>query len=66
MRYKDSHENKEKGWTQTDLAKRLGVSEVTVRLMENQNVGLDSITRRRLVASILKDTTRSLRAWFVR
>jgi len=54
MKYKDSHENKEKGWTQTDLAKRLGVSEVTVRLMENQNVGLDSITRRRLVASILK------------
>src|SRR5712691_11409968 len=54
MKYLDSSDGKEKSWTQTDLAKRLSVSEVTVRLMENNNTGLDSIARRRLLASILK------------
>src|SRR5713226_8072736 len=54
MQYTDPIEGKRKHWTQADLAKRLGVSEVTVRLMETQNVGLDSMSRRRLVADILK------------
>ena len=54
MKYINAYDNKERSWTQANLAKSLGVSEVTIRLMENQNIGLDSITRRRLVADILK------------
>ena len=54
MTYIDPAEQKEKNWTQMDLAKRLGVSEVTVRLMEKQNKGLDSVARRRVLADILK------------
>ncbi len=53
MKYVDP-DGKSRSWTQADLAKRLGVSEVTVRIMENNNVGLDSIAKRRLLASILK------------
>src|SRR5262245_41462839 len=53
MKYYDPGEKKEKTWTQVDLARRLKVSEVTVRLMETQNQGLDSMKRRRLLASIL-------------
>jgi tetratricopeptide (TPR) repeat protein len=41
-------------WTQKDFAKVLQCSEVSVRLMENNNVGLDSVTRRRLIADALK------------
>lgn len=41
-------------WTQKDLAKVLQCSEVSVRLMENNNVGLDSVTRRHLIADVLK------------
>jgi tetratricopeptide (TPR) repeat protein len=41
-------------WTQKDLAKVLQCSEVSVRLMEKNNVGLDSVARRRLIADILK------------
>jgi tetratricopeptide (TPR) repeat protein len=41
-------------WTQKDVAKVLQCSEVSVRLMENKNVGLDSFTRRRLIADVLK------------
>jgi tetratricopeptide (TPR) repeat protein len=54
MRYNDPISGIEKHWTQTDLAKRLGLSEVTVRLMETQNMSLDSISRRRVLADILK------------
>lgn len=54
MRYTDPHAEKEKSWTQVDLAKRLGISEVSIRLMETQNKGLDSIERRRVLADILK------------
>lgn len=54
MRYIDPKDGKEKSWTQVDLARRLGVSEVTVRLMETQKKGLDSIERRRVLADILK------------
>jgi transcriptional regulator with XRE-family HTH domain len=54
MQYTDPIDGKLKHWTQADLAKRLGVSEVTVRLMETKNVGLDSISRRRIVADMLK------------
>lgn len=54
MTYTDSRDGKEKSWTQADLAKRLGVSEVTVRTMENANAGLDSMAKRRLLISILK------------
>ncbi len=53
MNYIDQ-DGKLRKWTQADLAKRLGVSEVTVRLMETQGKGLDSIDRRRAIAEILK------------
>ena len=54
MKYIDPTDGKEKSWTQIDLARRLGVSEVTVRLMETQRKGLDSIKRRRILADILR------------
>lgn len=54
MKYRDPIDGKEKSWTQADLAKRLAISEVMVRLMETQNASLDSITRRRLLADLLK------------
>jgi tetratricopeptide (TPR) repeat protein len=47
-------DGKERSWTQADLARVLGVSEVTIRMMETQNKGLDSIARRRMLADILK------------
>lgn len=52
MTYTDS-EGKQRHWTQADLAERLNVSEITVRLMETQHKGLDSITRRRTLALLL-------------
>lgn len=52
MTYTNS-EGKRKHWTQADLAKRLDVSEITVRLMETQHRGLDSIERRRAIALLL-------------
>lgn len=54
MKYIDPEDHKEKCWRQIDLAERLGVSEITVRLMETKNNSLDSIERRRLLAEILK------------
>ncbi|MGH2507657.1 MAG: helix-turn-helix domain-containing protein [Ktedonobacteraceae bacterium] len=54
MKYIDPPADKEKRWTQVDLAKRLRISEVSIRLMETQNKGLDSIGRRRVLADILK------------
>lgn len=41
-------------WTQADLARRLNLSELSVRYMETRNTGLDSIERRRVLASLLK------------
>lgn len=52
MTYTDS-EGKQRRWTQTDLAKRLHVSELMVRLMETQHQGLNSIERRRTLALLL-------------
>jgi len=52
--YTDPADGKLKHWTQAVLAKRLGVSEVTVRLMETKNKGLDSIERRRVLVELLK------------
>lgn len=43
----------EEQWTQYGLALALGVSEFTVRKMENNHEGLDSITRRRALAFFL-------------
>nr|BBH94229.1 hypothetical protein KTA_24280 [Thermogemmatispora argillosa] len=40
-------------WSQKDLALALGVSEITVRKMEATDMGFDSISRRRAVASLL-------------
>ncbi len=40
-------------WTQRGLAEALGVSEFTVRKMENQHKGLDTITRREALSFIL-------------
>ncbi|SRR5258707_2918992 len=54
MKYIDPIDEKQKCWTQADLAKRLGIKELMVRLMETQNKGLDSIERRRALAALLK------------
>ena len=54
MTYIDPEDQKEKHWRQIDLAERLGVSEVTIRLMETKNNSLDSIERRRVLADILR------------
>jgi DNA-binding XRE family transcriptional regulator len=43
----------EEQWTQYGLALALGVSEFTVRKMENNHEGLDSITRRQALAFFL-------------
>lgn len=53
MKYLDPVSGKEKYWTQADLAKRLGLKEIMVTLMETQNKGLDSIERRRTLATLL-------------
>ncbi|HEU5381297.1 MAG TPA: hypothetical protein VFV38_38210 [Ktedonobacteraceae bacterium] len=53
MMYAD-RDNRVKHWTQCDLAQRLKVTELTVRLMETQNKFLDSIERRRALATLLK------------
>jgi transcriptional regulator with XRE-family HTH domain len=53
MKYTD-REGKVKHWSQADLARQLGVTELMVRLMETKNKGLDSIERRRALAQILK------------
>ncbi len=42
-----------RSWTQAQLADALGVTELTVRSMENQHAGLDSITRRRALRFLL-------------
>jgi tetratricopeptide (TPR) repeat protein len=42
-----------KPWTQRDLARALGKQELTVRDMELRDAGLDTITRRRLLAELL-------------
>ena len=44
---------KAKGWTQPQLAEALGVSEGSVRNMENQNIGLGSVSRRRALSFLL-------------
>jgi tetratricopeptide (TPR) repeat protein len=49
-----NQDGKVKHWTQADLATKLDVSEVWVTLMETQNKGLDSIERRRTIATLLK------------
>lgn len=54
MTYSDSLTGKEKHWTQSDLAKQLGLKEIMVNLMENKNQGLDSIERRQALVTILK------------
>lgn len=45
---------KRKHWTQADLARQLGLTEIMVNFMENKNQGLDSIERRRALAALLK------------
>lgn len=52
MTYTDSDGNVRR-WTQADLAKRLNVSEITVRLMETQSKYLTTIERRRAIAMLL-------------
>lgn len=44
---------KRKRWTQEDLARKLGVTKLMVRLMETKNSGLDSIERRRVLCKLL-------------
>jgi transcriptional regulator with XRE-family HTH domain len=53
MKYTDRR-GRERHWTQKDLAEKLGISEIMVNLMEKHNQGLDSIERRRVLATILK------------
>ncbi|QBD80443.1 hypothetical protein EPA93_32505 [Ktedonosporobacter rubrisoli] len=43
-----------KCWTQQDLANALGLTEQAVCLMETKDLGLDSITRRRVLIRILQ------------
>ncbi|HEU5383412.1 MAG TPA: helix-turn-helix transcriptional regulator [Ktedonobacteraceae bacterium] len=53
MTYTD-RDGKTRHWTQAELAERLGLKEVMVNLMENRNQGLDSMERRRTLATILR------------
>src|SRR5258707_4136886 len=46
-------DGKGRHWTQADLGQRLGLKDIMVNLMENKNQGLDSIERRRTLATIL-------------
>ncbi len=48
-----NHDSGEEKWTQYGLAVALGVSDFTVRKMENNHKGLDSITRRQALAFFL-------------
>lgn len=43
-----------KPWTQPDLAVALDITDKAVRDMENKDISLDSITRRRILSSMLK------------
>jgi transcriptional regulator with XRE-family HTH domain len=47
------HYRNKKGWTQEQLARKLGTKDLMVRMMETKNQGLDSIERRRLLCKIL-------------
>lgn len=47
-------DGRERHWTQADLARQLGITEIMVNRMENKNHGLDSIERRRTLSTILK------------
>jgi transcriptional regulator with XRE-family HTH domain len=47
------HFRQSKDWYQRDLAKALGLSEVTVRHMENYDHNLDSLSRRQAIAFVL-------------
>ena len=58
MRYTDK-DGQIRRWTQADLATRLQISELMVRLMETKNKGLDSIERRKTLATILKKIGRA-------
>ncbi len=40
-------------WTQRDLGDAVGVSEVSIRAMENEHKGLDSFSRRQMLAFLL-------------
>lgn len=54
MIYEDQQTGKRKHWTQDDLARMVGLTKVQVCNMENHNEGLDSIERRKTLATILK------------
>lgn len=43
-----------KTWTQADCADALEITEKAVRAMENNNVGMDSMSRRRLLAAMFR------------
>ena len=52
--YEDQQTGKRKHWTQDDLARMVGLTKVQICNMENHNEGLDSIERRKTLATILK------------
>lgn len=52
MTYTDTN-GKVKRWTQDDVARQLGLTRLAVQNMENKNMGLDSIERRRTLAALL-------------
>lgn len=54
MIYEDQLTGKLKHWTQQDLGNLLGLTKVQICNMENHNEGLDSIERRKALATILK------------
>ena len=47
------HFRKAKGWTQSQLAEALGLTELTVRNMEKKTQGLGSLSRRRALSFLL-------------
>lgn len=54
MIYEDQQTGRRKHWTQDDLARMVGLTKVQICNMENHNEGLDSIERRKTLATILK------------
>jgi transcriptional regulator with XRE-family HTH domain len=51
--YTDPRDKRAKHWTQAELARQLDVSEATIRNMENRDIGLDSVEKRKTLAVLL-------------
>ncbi len=51
--YRKKKKNDGKAWTQGDLAELMNLSEKAVQSLENHDVGLDSVSRRELLITVL-------------